>query len=223
MSSSSTLFKVGATTAVALGAAVAYYYLSQVYNNQSSHSTENTEKKSEKIEFSVKQLPVIELSAFFAKDVDPESYEAECKKVASSLHHFGLVVLKDPRVSEADNERFLNMMERYFAISDGIRDARPDAAYQVGVTGEKIEKARDHVQTMEKIKGDKNKPQSPMKPVFDSKWRFFWRIGPRPARTEFPVQNLEPVIPPEFPEWKTVSARYCLLVSYDGYAVLFRE
>lgn len=46
----------------------------------------------------------------------------------------GLVILRDPRVSEANNNVFLDMMERYFESSDGITDARPHYHYQVGVT-----------------------------------------------------------------------------------------
>lgn len=29
----------------------------------------------------------------------------------------------------------------------------------------------------------------------DPKWRFFWRLGPRPARTRFAELNAPPVIP----------------------------
>ena len=46
----------------------------------------------------------------------------------------GLVILRDPRVSEANNNTFLDMMERYFESSDGVTDARPHYHYQVGVT-----------------------------------------------------------------------------------------
>ena len=29
----------------------------------------------------------------------------------------------------------------------------------------------------------------------DPKWRFFWRLGPRPGQTQFEELNAEPVIP----------------------------
>ncbi len=29
----------------------------------------------------------------------------------------------------------------------------------------------------------------------DPKWRFFWRLGPRPSQTHFAELNAEPVIP----------------------------
>ena len=38
----------------------------------------------------------------------------------------------------------------------------------------------------------------------DPKWRFFWRIGERPASTEWPELNHPPVIPEAFPNWKPV-------------------
>jgi len=45
---------------------------------------------------------------------------------------------------------------------------------------------------------------SPCPPELDPKWRFFWRIGPTPKTTAFPSLNMDPVLPPEFPEWKQV-------------------
>jgi hypothetical protein len=39
-------------------------------------------------------------------------------KVAHALHNYGVVIVKDPRVVEADNNRFLDMVEKYFESSD---------------------------------------------------------------------------------------------------------
>lgn len=52
--------------------------------------------------------------------------------------------------------------------------------------------------------GPDNKPLSPCPPELDPKWRFFWRTGPQPETTEFPSENMDAVIPAEFPEWKEV-------------------
>ncbi|CAF0983329.1 unnamed protein product [Rotaria sordida] len=41
-------------------------------------------------------------------------------------------------------------------------------------------------------------------PDLDNKSRFFWRIGNTPSYTEFPQMHADPVIPYNFPEWKTV-------------------
>jgi isopenicillin N synthase-like dioxygenase len=148
-------------------------------------------------------LPTIDFTLFFNKDKDPAAYEAECAKVADALHRFGVVIVKDPRVAEADNNRFLDMMENYFEMSDGLRDARPAFSYQVGVTPANIEKPRDHCKIMGAY-GPDNKPLSPCPPEFDPKWRFFWRVGPVPKETKFPSLNADAVIPPEFPQWKEV-------------------
>jgi len=145
-------------------------------------------------------VPVIDLEAFFNKDSNPEAYKVECDKVANALHTYGLLVIKDPRVFQADNARFLDMMERYFELSDGKRDARPDLSYQVGVTPSHVERARNHCSLMGAYKDD-NTPLSPCPPEFDAKWRFFWRIGPQPETTKYPTLNMDPVVPPEFPEW----------------------
>eukprot|EP01035_Chromulina_nebulosa_P042156 gene42156-57083_t len=157
-------------------------------------------------------LPIIELSSFFEvlenKELDQqnavtERYLEQCKNVAKCLHSYGIVIIRDPRVSEANNERFLDMMERYFESSDGIVDARPQFHYQVGVTPSHIEKPREHCGKMGVMNGD-DKPLSPCPPEFDAKWRFFWRTGPVPPQTEFPVQNMDAVIPLGFPEWSEV-------------------
>ncbi|GMP62549.1 hypothetical protein CsSME_00024614 [Camellia sinensis var. sinensis] len=36
----------------------------------------------------------------------------------------------------------------------------------------------------------------------DPKWRYMWRVGPRPSNTRFQELNAEPVIPEGFLEWK---------------------
>jgi isopenicillin N synthase-like dioxygenase len=160
-------------------------------------------------------VPVVDLSVYFRykesqsdssvlKSVElQQEYDAECKKVACALHQFGLVVLNDPRVSEANNNEFLDMMEGYFEGSDVVTDSRPENAYQVGVTPAHIEKARDHCTKMGAY-GPGDKPLSPCPPEFDAKWRFFWRTGPVPELTEFPSQNMQPVLPANIPQWESV-------------------
>ncbi|GMF54865.1 unnamed protein product [Phytophthora fragariaefolia] len=85
------------------------------------------------------------------------------------------------------------MMEQYFESTDFVEDARPEYHYQVGVTPERKERARNHCARAEKL--DKRyAPVSLCPPEADKKSRFFWRIGERP----------EPVIPKKFPEWESV-------------------
>jgi isopenicillin N synthase-like dioxygenase len=145
-------------------------------------------------------LPIVELSTYFNKEAAPEAYAAECKKAATAFHLYGALNVRDPRVNQEINGNFLDMMERYFEMSDGKRDARPELHYQVGVTPDGIEKARNACPLIGAMTPD-NKPLSPCPPEADPKWRFFWKIGERPSETKFQDLNAEPVIPPEIPEW----------------------
>jgi len=56
--------------------------------------------------------------------------------VAEELRNVGVLIIRDPRVSEKDNNTFLDLMEDYFAqpYDVKIKDARPDIGYQLGVT-----------------------------------------------------------------------------------------
>jgi isopenicillin N synthase-like dioxygenase len=158
-------------------------------------------------------LPVIDLQLWVDRKNQPEKYQQECQKVAQALHEYGIVVLKDHRVFEKDNSTFIDMLERYFELSDGKRDARPELAYQVGVTPEKTERARQFCSTFGAY-GPDDKPLTICPPELDPKWRFFWRIGPKPESTKFPALNAEAVIPPEIPEWASVMDNWGNKVSY---------
>lgn len=52
-------------------------------------------------------------------------------QAAESLYRTGCLLVRDWRVKEEDNTRFLDLLERYFESSDGERDARPQLGYQV--------------------------------------------------------------------------------------------
>lgn len=115
-------------------------------------------------------------------------------------------MIKDPRVDEQDNEEYIDLMERYFAetgkrfyAGEKIDDIKPECHYQVGATPESIEIARDHSHLREQLNlSPENQPTSPMTPIYDAKWRFFWKIGERPegAPDDFP-----PVCPAGFADW----------------------
>ena len=53
--------------------------------------------------------------------------------VAESLRRTGCCIVRDPRVQEADNDRFLDMMECYFSQpwETKLKDTRPQLHYQV--------------------------------------------------------------------------------------------
>ncbi|POM67803.1 Hypothetical protein PHPALM_16128, partial [Phytophthora palmivora] len=121
------------------------------------------------------EIPVINLKHYKAT-----GDKAECEKAAESLHKFGVLCVRDERAADSDNDTFLDMMERYFESTDFVEDARPEYHYQVGVTPERKERARNHCARAEML--DKRyAPVSLCPPEADKKSRFFWRVGERPV------------------------------------------
>jgi hypothetical protein len=85
-------------------------------------------------------LPVVDLAPYLeiAARSDPTAEEAArirslCAVVSASLRDTGALVVKDPRCTVQDNDRFLDMMERYFERSDEFKrlQERPQLHYQV--------------------------------------------------------------------------------------------
>mmetsp|Transcript_22801 Transcript_22801/g.70519 ORF Transcript_22801/g.70519 Transcript_22801/m.70519 type:complete len:363 (+) Transcript_22801:269-1357(+) len=143
------------------------------------------------------KIPVIDISAFVETG---DGNDAACREIADALHAYGCLVVKDPRVDDADNETFLDMMERYFEQSDGATDARPHLHYQVGVTPAGVEQARNQCDVMKDLQDG---ALSECPPVPDAKWRFFWRVGPRPETSKFEELNAPAVVPDAFSdEWR---------------------
>uniref|UniRef100_A0A0E0K4G6 Non-haem dioxygenase N-terminal domain-containing protein n=1 Tax=Oryza punctata TaxID=4537 RepID=A0A0E0K4G6_ORYPU len=157
-------------------------------------------------------LPVVDLAPYLDRIVaaggaaGEEEVRALCATVSASLRDTGALLVKDPRCPAADNDRFLDVVERYFSRSaDSKRlQERPNLHYQVGVTPEGVEVPRSLVdkEMQDKIKSmpEEFQPATPKGP--DPKWRYMWRVGPRPASTRFKELNSEPVIPDGLPEWK---------------------
>lgn len=129
-----------------------------------------------------------------------------CEEVSRSLRETGALLVKDPRCSAADNDRFLDMMETYFQQSHDFKllQERPNLHYQVGVTPEGVEVPRslvdEELQHKIRMMPKEIQPATPVGP--DPKWRYMWRVGPRPSNTRFQELNSAPVIPEGFPEWK---------------------
>eukprot|EP00419_Tripos_fusus_P024854 CAMPEP_0172708498 /NCGR_PEP_ID=MMETSP1074-20121228/51153_1 /TAXON_ID=2916 /ORGANISM="Ceratium fusus, Strain PA161109" /LENGTH=408 /DNA_ID=CAMNT_0013531483 /DNA_START=72 /DNA_END=1298 /DNA_ORIENTATION=+ len=158
----------------------------------------------------VADLRVFDLGPILAAEpgsAEEEALLSECEAMAACLHETSCLVVRDPRVSEEDNKAFLHLMQRYYAQSREakLRDARPDIFYQVGVTPDGVETAKcakdpkclEQIDTMP----EEHRPEVPK--VADPKWRFFWRVGPRPDNTKFADLNAPPVVPEAFgQEWK---------------------
>jgi isopenicillin N synthase-like dioxygenase len=153
--------------------------------------------------YALDAIKVIDLKVFLDTGVAEET----CKDVVDSLRQYGILLVKDPRVSEDLNDFFVDQMEKYFEQSEEEKksDIHPEVFYQVGATPGFTEKARDHCNLAASF-DDKNRPLSICPPDPDAKWRFFWRIGsrPDPETTKFPGLNADDVIPGsgKFPQWK---------------------
>ncbi|CAG9464386.1 unnamed protein product [Pedinophyceae sp. YPF-701] len=155
-------------------------------------------------------LPVVDLAPLVdCEDFTSEAVQDTCKQIASCIVRTGCLLVRDPRVGQGDSDVFLDTMERYFAQPPEVKqaDARPDLAYQVGVTPEGVEIPRAAVDPA-CLAGAASLPQehrpSPCNGP-DPKWRFLWGVGPRPDTTAYPhLNSKEQVVPAAFPEWRAV-------------------
>lgn len=151
-------------------------------------------------------LPIIDLDAFL-RDPASAAARAECDKAARALIAYGALVLHDARVSEADNDTFLDLLEDYFALPEPVlrRDERPDLGFQVGVTLENTEKPKCAVDEpcldviARLAPGERPLDISAHSP--DPKCRFFWSMANNreedrpPYETMFPALNAPNVVP----------------------------
>ena len=50
------------------------------------------------------------------KAENPESPECQqlCQQVIESLHKYGILIVRDPRAKEEDNNQYIDLMEKYF-------------------------------------------------------------------------------------------------------------
>jgi len=156
------------------------------------------------------ELSVIDLEPYLThSDHTTEEIHRHCKAISDCLRDTGAVIIRDPRVNLQDNERFLNLMEQYFAqpTETKMLDVHPELHYQVGATPENVEKPRC-LRDQALLEAAKALPH-PHRPTIpttaDVKWRYFWRVGERPKETRFTELNAEPVIPSAFPHcWQLV-------------------
>ncbi|KAL2177424.1 uncharacterized protein P884DRAFT_223936 [Thermothelomyces heterothallicus CBS 202.75] len=147
-------------------------------------------------------LPVIDMDVFLHQPRDSPAVQAECAKAADALITYGALVLHDSRVSEQDNDTFLDLLEDYFAQpeADLKKDERPELAYQIGVTLENTEKPKCAVdepclRVIERL-APSERPLDISAHSPDPKCRFFWRMVEQPPyKTQFPVLNAENVTP----------------------------
>lgn len=77
---------------------------------------------------------MIDLSPYLKLKSESEGQLKElCSEVSRSLRETGALLVKDPRCTAEDNDRFLDMMEHYFDSSSDFKrlHERPHLHYQV--------------------------------------------------------------------------------------------
>ncbi|KAI0814807.1 Clavaminate synthase-like protein [Irpex lacteus] len=147
-------------------------------------------------------LPIVDLDVFLTQPAESPAVAAECKKAAEALITYGALLLHDSRVSEEDNNVFLDLMEDYFALPEDElkKDERPELGYQVGVTLENTEKPKcavdepclDVIARLE----PSERPLDITAHSPDPKCRFFWKMSDKPPyETQFPGLNAPNVVP----------------------------
>ncbi|KAJ8588397.1 Clavaminate synthase-like protein [Rhizopogon salebrosus TDB-379] len=147
-------------------------------------------------------LPVIDLDVFLSLPEQSVRVQEECKKAADALITYGALLVHDSRVSEEDNDIFLDLIEDYFAqpAEELQKDERPEIHYQVGVTLDNTEKPKCAVdEPCLDIIASLDPAERPLDISGhhpDPKCRFFWKMGvPPPYETEYPALNAPNVVP----------------------------
>ena len=87
-----------------------------------------------------------------------------------------------------------------------IPEALPEWGYQTGATPPFKERARQHSDVVSQY-AKENSAVTPQPPPYDAKWRYFYRIGEKPANrnTQFDPPK---VIPSDFPNFQEISEKW---------------
>eukprot|EP00898_Chlorokybus_atmophyticus_P006771 jgi/Chlat1/7095/Chrsp57S09122 len=108
------------------------------------------------------------------------------------------------------------MMEQYFALPEEVKaeHARPRLHYQSfqemevhignGYTGVELPRSFVDDTLASRMARLKEGHHASTPAGADPKWRYMWRIGPRPTHTRFKELNADPVVPAGFPEWSSI-------------------
>lgn len=75
---------------------------------------------------------MIDLAPYLEKELDSE-IKSLCWEVSRTLRETGALLVKDPRCTAQDNDRFIDMMENYFQQPEEFKrlQERPHLHYQV--------------------------------------------------------------------------------------------
>ncbi len=144
----------------------------------------------------MENIPVIDLQSYLEN-----GDKNLCKTVVECLHKTGILIVKDTRINDEYNEKFLDMMEKYYSMPYEIKKKhiRQECHYQVGLTPEFIEKPLDHCELIHRLP-EKDSAQKPVGK--DPKARWFHRLGKVEKDTKHMDITGTNVIVDEFPEWE---------------------
>ena len=72
------------------------------------------------------------------------------------LHKFGVVIVRDADVQQKVNQKFTDMLEKYFSkpTSTKMLDVHPELFYEVGTTPNFVEKARGRCKEISEFEKD---------------------------------------------------------------------
>ncbi len=83
-------------------------------------------------------VPIVDVKNFLTES---GNYTQDCKVVAKALETYGCLIIKDPRVNAEQNNKFLDLFERFFDkrskefyAGRPVPDIFPEYDFQVGAT-----------------------------------------------------------------------------------------
>ncbi|KIP12538.1 hypothetical protein PHLGIDRAFT_27334 [Phlebiopsis gigantea 11061_1 CR5-6] len=167
-------------------------------------------------------LPIVDLDVFLSQPSDSLAVLQECQKAADALIAYGALLLHDSRVSEEDNNVFLDLIEDYFAQPEVElkKDERPELGYQVGVTLENTEKPKCAVdEPCLNVIARLDPSEQPLDITAhnpDPKCRFFWKMSEKPPyETQFPGLNAPNVVP----QAESIKSRWTPIMETWGWSM----
>eukprot|EP01083_Nonionella_stella_P302331 1041908_1 len=124
----------------------------------------------------MKEIPSIDLTPLIENGATNDVLSVG-KQILESLHKYGILIIKDDRLTPQKTGKFIDMMEDYFnrSTAEKMKDVRKEHHFQVGATPEKQEKARNHCGLIETL-DPTHRPLTPCPPEADTKWRYFWKL-----------------------------------------------
>lgn len=93
-----------------------------------------------------KKIPTVNIASFLGSG----SIDKDCHILLEALENYGCALVKDPRVSTAKNDAFLDQMESYFTKRqeqfdrNELVDVYPEQKYEIGMTPPNLTWTKDN-------------------------------------------------------------------------------